>query len=343
MNTQLRRSRISGVGAYVPEWVVKNDDLKDMMETSDEWIRQRTGIEERRWVRFPGETTSDLALQASERAIAAAGIDKSAIGLIVFATLSPDHDFPGTGCFLQTKLGLSGVPALDIRQQCSGFLYGLSVADQYVRNGVYEHVLVVGAEVHSLGLDKTPRGRDVSVLFGDGAGAVVVSATTVKDERRDPHVWGTYLHADGRGARELWLPAPGVANGRPARLDEVMMQEGLHFPKMNGKKVFTTAVRRMAETLAHCLERHRMKPADVDLFLFHQANLRINEAVAQQLGLPSERVFNTIQKYGNTTAATIPLGIHDAVQAGRLKPGMTVAMAAFGSGFTWASGLLRFG
>lgn len=331
------------MGAYVPDWVVKNDDLKDKMDTSDEWIRQRTGIEERRWVRFPGELNSDLALKASERALAAAGVDKKQLGLIVFATLSPDHDFPGTGCFLQAKMGLPGVPALDIRQQCSGFLYGLSIADQYVRNGVYEHVLVVGSEVHSFGLDKTPRGRDVSVLFGDGAGAVVVSATTVRDERRDPCVWGTYLHADGTGAQELWLPAPGVGNGRPARLDESMLAEGLHFPKMNGKKVFTTAVRRMSETLAACLEKHAMKTSDVDLYLFHQANLRINEAVAQQLSLPADRVFNTIQKYGNTTAATIPLGMYDALQAGKLKPGMTVAMAAFGSGFTWASGLLRYG
>jgi len=342
MTTESRRSRISGVGAYVPERVVRNDDLKEMMDTTDEWIRQRTGIEERRWVSFPGENNCDLAFKASTRALKAAGIDKTALGMIIYATLSPDHDFPGGGCFLQARLGLPGIAALDIRQQCSGFLYALSIADQYVKGGVYEHVLVVGSETHSPGLDKTSRGRDVSVLFGDGAGAVVVSATTVNDERKDPHVWGTYLHADGTGAHELWLPAPGVGNNRPHRLDASMLEEGLHYPKMNGKKVFTTAVRRMSETLAACLERHSLTTTEVDLYLFHQANLRINEAVAQQLSLPEDRVFNTIQRYGNTTAATIPLGMYDAIQEGKLKPGMTVAMAAFGSGFTWAASVLRY-
>lgn len=334
------RSRIAGVGAYVPSRVVKNDDLKKYMDTSDEWITQRTGIRERRWVE--GETCSDLALKAAERALQAAGVGKEAVELIVFATLSPDHDFPGTGCYLQAKMGLPGIPALDIRQQCSGFIYGLSVADQFIRSGTYRNVLVVGAEVHSVGLDKSTRGRDVTVLFGDGAGAVLLTATEVKDPASDPFVFSTHLHADGAGADDLCLPAPGCALGRTERIDREMIEQGLHYPRMNGKKVFTQAVRRMAEVLDEALRANKMGLQDIDLFLFHQANLRINEAVAQQLGIPWEKVFNTIHRYGNTTAATIPLGMYDAIREGKLEPGMRVALAAFGSGFTWASALLRY-
>ncbi len=333
------RSRITGVGSYVPSRVVTNDDLKKFMDTSDEWIRQRTGIEERRW--SEGETCSDLALQATQRALAAAKLDKSQIDLIVFATLSPDHDFPGTGCYLQAKLGLPGVPALDIRQQCSGFLYGLSIADQFIRSGMYKNILLVGSEIHSTGLDKSTRGRDVTVLFGDGAGAVVVSRAEVKDSAKDSFVYSTHLHAEGSFADELCLPAPGCANGAE-RMSQKMLDEGLHYPKMNGKKVFTSAVRRMSEVIAEGLQANQLGLKDIDLFLFHQANLRINEAVAQQLQIPWDKVFNTIQKYGNTTAATLPLGMDDAIKAGKLKPGMRVAMAAFGSGFTWASAVMRY-
>lgn len=333
------RSRITGVGSYVPSRVVTNDDLKAFMDTSDEWIRQRTGIQERRW--SEGESCSDLAFVAAERALAAAKLDKSKIDLIVLATLSPDHDFPGTGCYLQAKLGLPGIPALDVRQQCSGFLYGLSVADQFVRSGMYRNVLVVGSEIHSTGLDKSTRGRDVTVLFGDGAGAVVLSATEMKNPSIDPYVYSTHLHAEGAFADELCLPAPGCALG-PERMSLKMLEDGLHYPKMNGKKVFTHAVRRIVEVLGEALQANKLGLGDIDLFLFHQANLRINETVAQQLGIPWEKVFNTIQKYGNTTAATIPLGMDEAIKAGKLKPGMRVAMAAFGSGFTWAACVLRF-
>jgi 3-oxoacyl-[acyl-carrier-protein] synthase III len=337
----MRRARISGVGAYVPDRVIKNDDLRQWMETSDEWITQRTGIKERRWVRAD-QSTSDLALHAAEAALKNAGLEKSAVGMIIFATLSPDHEFPGTGCFLQAKMGLSEIPALDIRQQCTGFLYGLSIADQFIRTGMYDHVLVVGAEVHSKGLDISTRGRDVSVLFGDGAGAVVVSATEAVNPAKDPCIWSTHLHSDGNHARELWVAAPGTGMPGPVRLTEKMMSDGEHFPQMNGKKVFTSAVRRMSESLSHCLAVNSVSIADVDLFLFHQANLRINEAVADQLQIPREKVFNTIHKYGNTTAATLPLGMRDAIEAGVLRPGMLVGMAAFGSGFTWSSALLRF-
>ncbi len=334
------RSRITGIGSYVPSRVVTNDDLKQYMDTSDEWIRQRTGIEERHWVE--GETNSDLALKATERALIAAKLDKSKIDLIILATLSPDHDFPGTGCYLQAKLGLPGVPALDIRQQCSGFLYGLSIADQFIRSGMYQNILLVGSEVHSVGLDKSTRGRDVTVLFGDGAGAAVISRTEVKDAGKDAYVYSTHLHADGASADELCLMAPGCANGSTERLDAAMMEAGLHYPKMNGKKVYVSAVRRMSEVLAEALKANKLDLSDIDLFLFHQANLRINEAVAQQMSIPWDKVFNTIHKFGNTTAATLPLGMDEALRAGKLKPGMRVAMAAFGSGFTWASAVFRY-
>lgn len=334
-------SRISGVGAYVPPKVFTNNDLEKMMDTSDEWIVQRTGIKQRHWV-DQKTGTSDLALEAAKEAIEDAGLTKDDIDMIIFATLSPDHDFPGSACFLQDKLGLPGIPALDIRQQCSGFLYGLSIADKFIRSGSNKNILLVGAEIHSKGLDRTPRGRAVSVLFGDGAGAVVVSATEVKDPKKDGHVMTTHLHADGAFAKELWLPGPGNAFDSNERFNQAMLDEGLHYPQMNGKTVFVHAVKRMAETLGEACKAAGVTLNDVDLFLFHQANLRINDKVGEVLGIPAEKVFNTIQNYGNTTAATIPLGMRDAVKAGKLKRGMLVASAAFGSGFTWASGIWRY-
>lgn len=333
-------SKIIGVGSFVPKNVYTNFDLEKMMDTTDDWIQQRTGIVERRWV-DDNTSTSDLAYEASLKAIENAGIKKEDIDMIIFATLSPDHDFPGTGCFLQAKLNLPGITALDIRQQCSGFLYGLSIADKFIRSGSHKNILLVGAEVHSKGLDKTPNGRNVSVLFGDGAGAVVVSRTEVKDPKKDSHIMTTQLFADGSLAKELWLPAPGFAFPKE-RINEAMIKEGLHYPQMNGKTVFVHATKRMTECLQSACKEAQVELADVDLFLFHQANLRINSKVAEDLGIPENKVFNTIQRYGNTTAATIPLGMDDALKAGVLKKGMLVASAAFGSGFTWASAVWRF-
>ncbi len=332
-------SYIKGVGSYVPPKAYTNHDLEKLLDTSDEWIRQRTGIVKRHWV---DEKTcnSDLALKASEAALADAGISASDIDMIILATLSPDYDFPGTACFLQAKLGLSGIPAIDIRQQCTGYLYGLSMADNFIRGGVYKNVLVVGSEVHSKGLDLTPNGRAVSVLFGDGAAATLLSACDVNDPRKDAHIISTKLHADGNYAKELWVPAPGNACGTE-RINAQMIEEGLHYPQMNGKTVFTHAVKRMAESLSLTCKEAEVSLSDVDLFLFHQANLRINDKVGEILGLDPSRVFNTIQDYGNTTAATIPLGMDVAKKQGILKPGMLVASAAFGSGFTWASALWR--
>lgn len=334
----MKRSRILGVGSYVPPRVVKNDELRQFMDTSDEWIRQRTGIEERRWVEHDShDGPSDLAVHASLKALTAAKTDKSELDCIIFATLSPDHDFPGTGCFLQAKLDVPGIPAIDIRQQCTGFIYGMSIADQFIRSGMYKRILVVGSEVHSKGLDKTTRGRDIAVLFGDGAGAVVMGPV---DDDRGSCVLSTHLHADGRFAKELWTQLPGFAH--PGDRITADLLTGGEYPYMNGKMVFVHASKRMPEAVMEALNANSMSVGDVDLFVFHQANLRINEMVGKQLGIPEEKVFNTIQKFGNTTAATIPIGLDEAVKAGKLKPGMIVASAAFGSGFTWASAVFRW-
>jgi 3-oxoacyl-[acyl-carrier-protein] synthase-3 len=330
-------SRVLGVGSYVPPKIWKNDDLKSLMDTSDDWIQQRTGIKQRHWVEGK-TTTSDLALEAANRALAAAGVRKDEIDCIILGTLSPDHEFPGTACFLQAKLGLPGIAAIDIRQQCTGFIYGLSIADSFIRSGQFKRVMVVGAEVHSKGLDKTTRGRDVSVLFGDGAGVVILGST---EDAKGPRILSTHLHADGAHARELWLEAASMAYDHD-RLTHEVLERGDHYPKMNGKAVFIHAVRRMPEAVLEALGHNGLKPEDVDLYVFHQANLRINEACAKQLGIPESKVFNTIDRFGNTTAATIPIGLDEAIKAGKLKPGMTVVTAAFGSGFTWASSVIKW-
>ncbi len=333
------RSRITGIGSYLPPRVVTNDDLSRMMDTSDEWISQRSGIKERRWVDIDTSTT-DLGLEAAQRAIDSAGIATSEIDMILFATLSPDHEFPGNACFLQAKMELPGIPAMDIRQQCTGFVYALATADAMIRAGNADTVLVVGAEVHSKGLDLTTRGRDVSVLFGDGAGAVVVQRTDITDPRVDSHVMSTHLHADGSFAEALWLPAPGMAHDH--FMSQALVDQGLHYPQMDGRTVFVNAVTKMPEAVEEALVANDLGADDVDLFVFHQANLRIIEAAAHRLGVPSEKVVNTIEWTGNTTAATLPICLDQAVQDGRLERGMLVALAAFGSGFTWGSMLVRW-
>jgi 3-oxoacyl-[acyl-carrier-protein] synthase-3 len=334
------RSEILGVGSYVPPKVVSNFDLEKMLDTTDDWIQQRSGIVTRHWADI-NTCTSDLAYEASIAAIKNSGLDKSELDMIIFATITPDHDFPGTGCFLQAKLKLPEIAVLDIQQQCTGFLYALSIADKFIKSGSHKNILVVGAEIQSKGLDLTPNGRNVSVLFGDGAGAVVVSAREVTNEKTDSQIISTNLFADGSYAKELWLPAPGTAFNSVARIDQTMLDEGLQYPQMNGKLVFVHATKRMSECLLRACKESGFSLSDIDVFLFHQANLRINSKVAEMLGIPEEKIFNTIQKYGNTTAATIPLGMDDAMKAGVLKKGMLVASAAFGSGFTWASAIWR--
>jgi 3-oxoacyl-[acyl-carrier-protein] synthase-3 len=341
----LKNAFIAGTGHHVPARVVTNNDLvqKFGIDTTNEWIVQRTGIEERRYA-DEGVNTSDLALIASHEALARAGLKPADLDLIIFATLSPDHVFPGAGVYLQRKLGLLDgdspkfVPALDIRNQCSGFVYGLATASSFVRSGGAQHVLLVGAELHSAALDFSTRGRQVASLFGDGAGAVVISAT---DEDRGIRGW--YLGADGRFAdnlsQRIWdvrrrpfipLNAEGTGQIEPDFL----------WAHMDGKVVFKHAIEKMILVLMQACWDQKIDVSDIDLFLFHQANLRINEYVAQQLSLPREKVFQNIQKYGNTTAATIPILMSEAEREGRLKRGMKVATVAFGSGFTWGASII---
>ncbi len=333
---KVEQSRILGVGYYVPERVVKNQELSTLMDTSDDWIQQRTGIRQRYFLE-EGKDNSDMAKEASLKAIKSAGIQKEEIDYIIFATLSPEHDFPGTGCFLQAKLGLVGVPSLDIRVQCTGFIYGLELADSLIKAGRYKKILVVGSEVHSRGLDLTTEGREVSVLFGDGAGAAVVGAS----ENTERGILASCTFADGQYAKELWVPAPG-SHFHPQRLSKEMIDEKLVYPKMNGKTVFVHAVRKMPEALLTVVEEAGLKISDIDLLVPHQANLRINLAVAEALQIPKEKVFNTIDRFGNTTAATLPIGLSEAVTQGVLKEGMLVGMVAFGSGFTWGACLMRW-
>ena len=337
-----RGTRFLGVGSYVPERVVTNDDLTQWMDTSDEWIRSRSGIEQRHWVEPDETTTSDLGLEAATKAMAAAGVTPADLDMLIVATLSPDHDFPGTACFLQAKLGCPGIPAIDVRQQCSGFVYGMAQADMFIRGGMAETVLLVGAEVHSKGLDVSTEGRDVTVLFGDGAGAAVLGATEVNDPATDAHIFSSHLHADGTYAKELWIEGPSMTYV-PNRYDNDWLERKAQYPRMNGKTVFKHAVTRMPEVAQEALDANGFTVADVDLWIFHQANLRINYVAARTLGIDDDdKVFNTIQRFGNTTAATVPIGLDEALKAGKLEPGMLVNIAAFGSGFTWASSLVRW-
>ena len=331
-----KRAAILGSGHYVPSRVVTNDDLAQMFNTSDEWIVQRTGIKERRFIEHDGIGASDLALPATKMALEQAGRAVEDIDAIIFATLSPDIYFPGSGCLLGHKLGIGGVPALDVRNQCSGFLYSLSVADAWIRSGVYRNVLVVGAEVHSTGIELADRGRDVAVLFGDGAGAVVVGEAT----REGQGIKDIELHADGVGARDLWVEAP--ASMFIPRLDQAMLDEGRHYPRMNGRQVFRWATEKMPQVAMDSLGRCGMTIDDVDLFIPHQANMRINQMVAKRLGIADDKVVHNIQRYGNTTAATIPIGISESWREGKIGEGTKVLFAAFGAGFTWAGSVVEF-
>ena len=329
------RSAIIGTGYHVPERIVTNDELSTMMDTSDAWIRERTGIEERRWV-APGTTGAEMARAAAEMALAEAGVEASEVDAIVLATLSPDHFFPGTGVFLQRELNLATVPCLDIRAQCSGFVYGLSVCDAWIRSGQYRTVLLVGVEIQSTGLDLSTRGRDMAVLFGDGAGAAVIQAT----DDVDRGVLSTHLHADGRHAEVLWADASSSA--RHPRLSIEDLEEGRHFPAMDGREVFKHAVTRMPEAVDEALAANGLTRDDIDLLIPHQANLRISQMVQRRLGLTDAQVVNNVQRYGNTTAATIPIALGEAVRDGRLHRGDLLCLVAFGSGFTWGSALIRW-
>ena len=330
-------SKISGVGIYVPDNIIRNDDLELMMNTSDEWIQERTGIKERRWVNNEKLTTSQMGTYASENAIEDAGISKDDIDFIIFATLSPDYFFPGSGVLLQRNLGIREVGALDVRNQCSGFIYALSIADQYIKSGMYKNILIVGSEVHSGGLDKSPRGRAVSVIFGDGAGAVVLSA-----DESDSGILSTHLHSEGKHAEELAVIKPATSFW----IDKIIKDENEdgtgYAPYMNGNFVFKNAVVRFEQVIFEALKHSKLKPDDISLLIPHQANLRISQFIQKRLGLSDDQVFNNIMKYGNTTAASIPIALKEAIDQGKLKPGDILCLAAFGSGFTWASALIRW-
>ena len=330
-------SKISGVGIYVPDNIIRNDDLESMMNTSDEWIQDRTGIKERRWVNNEKLTTSQMGTYASENAIEDAGISKDDIDFIIFATLSPDYFFPGSGVLLQRNLGIREVGALDVRNQCSGFIYALSIADQYIKSGMYKNILIVGSEVHSGGLDKSPRGRAVSVIFGDGAGAIVLSA-----DKSDSGILSTHLHSEGKHAEELAVIKPATSFW----IDKIIKDENEdgtgYAPYMNGNFVFKNAVVRFEQVIFEALKHSKLKPDDISLLIPHQANLRISQFIQKRLGLSDDQVFNNIMKYGNTTAASIPIALKEAINEGKLKPGDILCLAAFGSGFTWASALIRW-
>ena len=306
-----------------------------MMDTSDEWIRQRSGISERRWV-DGGVGSSDLGLEAAQRALEGAGMEASDLDCIVMATLSPDVYFPGSGVFLQRKLGISGIPCLDVRNQCSGFIYGLSIADAWIRSGAYQRILLVGSEVQSTGLVMATEGRDTAVLFGDGAGAAILGAMNDGDRG----VLSVNIHADGKYAEKLWMEAPGSRYN--PWLVPGMIEDGLTKPVMEGREVFKHAAVRMPQAVREALEACNLTLEDVDLVIPHQANQRITQAVQKQLGLPDEKMMSNIHKYGNTTAASIPIALHEAVEEGRIKRGDLVCLTAFGSGFTWGAALIRW-
>lgn len=335
----MKKTVIRSTGRYVPPRVVTNEEMTQWMDTSDEWIEQRTGIKQRHWVPEEGGVgASDLGLEASRIALERAGWAAEEIDLIIFATLSPDVNFPGSGCLLQHKLGLSDTPAIDIRQQCTGFLYGLEISDAYIRSGFAGKILLVGSEVHSSGLDISTRGRDVTVIFGDGAGAVCLEGVESDDA---VGVLAHQLHAEGKYADSLMLEAP--ASRLNPRLTEEMFAAGRHYPVMDGKAIFKLAVRRLPEITVKVLKKVGIPLEEVTLFVPHQANLRINQFFAKALGLPDDKVYNNIQQYGNTTAATIPLALDEAMEKGLIgESGDVAVFFGLGAGLTWGASVYRF-
>ncbi len=349
----MQRSKIAGIGYYVPQNVYTNEDLKKYMDTSDEWIQERTGIKERRYAKRLGETTTTMGIEASKIAIERAGITPQDIDFIVFATLCPDYYFPGCGVLLQRAMKMKEIGALDVRNQCSGFVYALSVADQFIKTGMYKNILVVGSEKHSFGLDFSTRGRNVSVIFGDGAGAVVLQPTNKEGQG----ILSTHLHSDGESAEILAMYNPGthanywvpqsLAKFDDAEIGQMfmshtMVDEAQNFPFMDGPAVFKKAVVKMPEVVEEALAQNGLTNADIDMLIPHQANLRIAQFVQHKLHLPDSKVHNNIQKYGNTTAASIPIALCEAWEEGKIKEGDLVCLAAFGSGFTWAAALIRW-
>ena len=349
----MQLSKIAGIGMYVPANVYTNTNLAKYMDTSDEWIQERTGIKERRYADRTGETTTTMGVAAATIAIKRAGITPQDIDFIVFATLSPDYYFPGCGVLVQRAMKMKEIGALDVRNQCSGFVYALSVADQFIKTGMYKNILVIGSEKHSFGLDFSTRGRNVSVIFGDGAGAVVLQPT----EKQKQGILSTHLHSDGESAEILAMYNPGthanhwtdqtLANYNEAEIADMfmsheMVEKAQNFPNMDGPAVFKKAVVKFPEVIMEALAANNLQPSDIDMLIPHQANLRISQYVQHKLGLRDDQVHNNIQKYGNTTAASVPIALCEAWEEGKIADGDLVCLAAFGSGFTWASALLRW-
>ena len=333
----MKKTVIRGTGRYLPPRVVTNADMTQWMDTSDEWIRQRTGIEQRHWIPETGEVgASDLGFEAAKVAMKKAGWEPADIDLIIFATLSPDIFFPGSGCLMQRKLGLTSTPALDIRQQCTGFLYGITTADAYIRSGLANRIMVVGAEVHSTGLDISTRGRDVAVIFGDGAGAACLEGI---ESDKAVGILSSALHANGEYAESLMVEV-GSSRLNP-RISHELIDEGRHWPKMDGKTIFKLAVQKLPEVVHESLTKAELSLEDIDLFIPHQANLRINQFFQQSMKLPAEKVFNNIQRYGNTTAASIPIAFDEALEMGLISSGSTVMFLGLGAGLTWGAVIAR--
>ena len=333
-------SKIIGLGKYVPNNVVTNDDLSKFMDTNDDWITERTGIKERRWVeKGSGDTTATMGVKAAKVAIERAGIDKDDIDFIIFATLSPDMYFPGPGVQVQHALDIKTVGALDVRNQCSGFVYALSVADNFIKTGMYKNILVIGSELHSHGLDKTTRGRGVTVIFGDGAGAAILS----REEDTSKGILSTHLHSQGEHAEELVLIAPGMGK---RWVNDIIAEndpnDESYFPYMNGQFVFKNAVVRFSEVIMEGLSQNNLDKESIDMLIPHQANLRIAQFIQRKFGLSDDQVYNNIMRYGNTTAASIPIALTEAWEEGKLKEGDNVVLAAFGSGFTWGSAIIKW-
>lgn len=336
----MHASKIISVGYYVPENVVTNNDLEKLIDTTDAWIVERTGIHERRHIKKgDGNTTSKMGVKAAQSALDKIGMSADELDMIVFATLSPTLYFPGGGVEVQEALTTRTIPALDVRNQCSGFVYGLSVADQFIKTGMYKNILVIGSENHSGGLDMTTRGRGVSVIFGDGAGAVILSRA---EEGETSQILSTHLHSQGEHKRELMLEGPSTQHWVPELIENNPQEDIPYYPYMNGQYVFKHAIERFTEVINEGLEANNLKVEDIDLLIPHQANLRISQFVQRRFKLSDDQVFNNIQKYGNTTAASIPIALAEAVEAGRVKPGDLVVLAAFGSGFTWGSVIIRW-
>lgn len=349
----MSKTIIAGIGSYVPEKAVTNEYLTHLMETSDAWIQERAGIKERRFAKRFEETTATIGAEAAKLAMQRAGVTPADIDFLIFATLSPDYFFPGCGVLVQRMLGLGEIGALDIRNQCSGFLYGLSVADQFIKSGMYKNILLIGSEVHSYALDFSTRGRNVSVIFGDGAGAVVLQPTTDKNRG----ILSTHLHSDGSDAERLCMPNPGFHAGvhnekwKPSVpenpfgslfINRELLDKEDFYPYMDGQAVFKKAVIKLPEVILEALNANQYKTDDLSLLVPHQANLRIAQYIQQKLHLSDDQVFNNIHKYGNTTAASVPLALCEAWEAGKVKEGDLICLAAFGSGFTWGSALLRW-